>query len=116
MPQTGAHILGLSGPAVTPDERAFFQDVAPWGFILFDRNIEDADQIRRLAGDLREITGRNAPILIDQAGASSACARRLHATGPRRSISCAPPGQGPRAPSISATASSPTSFTRSGST
>jgi len=42
--------------------------VAPWGFILFARNIDAPDQLRRLTGDLREAVGWNAPILIDQEG------------------------------------------------
>ena len=34
-------ILGLSGPALTDDERAFFRDADPAGFILFGRNCAD---------------------------------------------------------------------------
>lgn len=64
-----AAIFGLSGTSVTEDERAFFEDARPWGFILFKRNCASRDQVRRLADDLREIDGRaNAPILIDQEG------------------------------------------------
>ena len=40
----------------------------PWGFILFARNIETPDQLRRLTAGLREAVGRDAPILIDQEG------------------------------------------------
>lgn len=68
MPQIGAHILGLSGPELTPGEAAFFRDAAPWGFILFDRNLVSHEQIQRLAASLREAVGRNAPVLIDQEG------------------------------------------------
>ncbi len=64
----GAHILGCAGPHLTPDEAAFFREAAPWGFILFARNIETADQIRALTADLRDAVGRDAPILIDQEG------------------------------------------------
>ncbi|RED13834.1 Beta-hexosaminidase [Pontivivens insulae] len=52
----------------TARERAFFQDVQPWGFILFDRNLGDAQDIRALTEELRALTGRNVPILIDQEG------------------------------------------------
>jgi beta-N-acetylhexosaminidase len=64
----GAFILGCSGPRLSGDEARFFAETAPWGFILFSRNIEDAAQLRQLAGDLRGAVGRDAPILIDQEG------------------------------------------------
>jgi beta-N-acetylhexosaminidase len=51
-----------------PQERAFFREADPFGFIVFARNIEDPDQVRRLTGDLREAVGRDAPILVDQEG------------------------------------------------
>ena len=64
-----AAILGCSGPRLTAEEAAFFRDVRPWGFILFARNIETPDQVRRLTAALRETVGRaDAPILIDQEG------------------------------------------------
>ena len=41
----------------------------PWGFILFARNVESPDQVRKLVGALRETVGRaDAPVLIDQEG------------------------------------------------
>jgi beta-N-acetylhexosaminidase len=62
-------ILGLSGPTLTDDERAFFRDVAPAGFILFRRNVVDRAQMRALTDDLRAIAGRDdVPVLIDQEG------------------------------------------------
>lgn len=62
-------IFGLSGLTLTDDERAFFRDCAPAGYILFGRNIENRDQLRRLTDDLRSLDGRsNLPILIDQEG------------------------------------------------
>jgi beta-N-acetylhexosaminidase len=64
----GAFILGPPGPVLEPDDAAFFRDADPWGFILFDRNLETPDQIRRLTASLREAVGRDAPILIDQEG------------------------------------------------
>ena len=64
-----AMILGVHGKTVTPEERAFFADVNPWGFILFARNVESPDQLRALTLDLRECVGReNTPILMDQEG------------------------------------------------
>ncbi len=64
----GAAIFGCAGPVLTPDERAFFRDFQPFGFILFARNVEDPEQVRRLTAVLRDAVGRAAPILVDQEG------------------------------------------------
>ncbi len=64
----GAMILGCLGPRLSRDEKAFFAEAQPWGFILFARNFETPDQARRLTSALREAVGREAPILIDQEG------------------------------------------------
>ena len=62
-------IFGLSGPTLTDDERAFFRDSDPAGYILFGRNIENREQLRRLTDELRALDGRtDLPILIDQEG------------------------------------------------
>ena len=62
-------IFGLSGLTLTDDERAFFRDSDPAGYILFGRNIENREQLRRLTDELRSLDGRtNLPILIDQEG------------------------------------------------
>ena len=63
-----ATIFGPAGLAVTEWERGFFRDTQPLGFIVFARNIDTPDQLRRLTGDLRATVGRDAPILIDQEG------------------------------------------------
>lgn len=67
MTQT-ALIMGVSGLVLNQWERDFIRDVQPWGFIIFDRNIRDAVQLRALTAELREVVGANAPILIDQEG------------------------------------------------
>lgn len=62
-------IYGCSGPALRDDERAFFGDAKPWGFILFGRNIVDREQVARLVNDLRNtLNDPAAPVLIDQEG------------------------------------------------
>ncbi|MGO4388589.1 beta-N-acetylhexosaminidase [Microvirga sp. 2YAF29] len=67
--KTRAFIAGCSGLELTPDEVAFFKEAAPWGFILFRRNIGTPDQVKALCASLREAVGReDAPILIDQEG------------------------------------------------
>ncbi|MBL9047184.1 MAG: hypothetical protein JNK34_07725, partial [Tabrizicola sp.] len=65
---SAAVIFGCSGPVLLPEERAFFREVDPFGFILFARNVEAPDQLGRLTRDLREAVGRDAPILVDQEG------------------------------------------------
>jgi beta-N-acetylhexosaminidase len=64
-----AAIYGLEATELTPDERGFFRDADPAGFILFKRNCETAEQLRALTDSLRDLTGRpDLPILIDQEG------------------------------------------------
>ncbi|MBA4763989.1 beta-N-acetylhexosaminidase [Qipengyuania huizhouensis] len=62
-------IFGISGLELTADERAFFKDADPAGYILFARNCGTREQLRRLTDDLREIHGRDRLIVsIDQEG------------------------------------------------
>ena len=64
-----AAIYGLSGTTLSPDEAAFFADSRPAGYILFKRNIETRQQLRRLTDMLRDLEGHDeVPILIDQEG------------------------------------------------
>jgi beta-N-acetylhexosaminidase len=62
-------IFGLAGHALTADERAFFRDADPAGYILFGRNVADRAQLRALTDDLRAIHGRERLLVsIDQEG------------------------------------------------
>ncbi len=62
-------IFGLSGPVLTADERAFFAEAKPAGYILFKRNCVDRRQLRALTDALRDLEGRSdVAILIDQEG------------------------------------------------
>jgi beta-N-acetylhexosaminidase len=63
-----AFISGCAGTRLSPEERAFFAESAPWGFILFARNVEDPAQVRALVDELRAAVGWNTPVLIDQEG------------------------------------------------
>jgi len=64
-----AAIYAPSGLELTPDERAFFRDSDPAGYIVFKRNCESREQMRALTDDLRGLHGRDdLPILIDQEG------------------------------------------------
>lgn len=62
-------IFGISGLELTADERAFFKEADPAGYILFARNCDNREQLRRLTDDLRSIHGRDRLIVsIDQEG------------------------------------------------
>lgn len=70
-------IIGLAGPVLTDDERAFIRAAVPAGFILFGRNVVDPPQLRGLTDALRDLAGRDElPVLIDQEG------RRVARLGP----------------------------------
>ena len=62
-------IFGLAGTELSADERAFFAEADPVGYILFARNCETKDQLRALTDSLRAIHGRDHLIVsIDQEG------------------------------------------------
>jgi beta-N-acetylhexosaminidase len=64
-----ALIVGCSSKELTREEKALFKAEKPWGFILFKRNIETPDQVRKLVDSFRKCVGRDdAPVLIDQEG------------------------------------------------
>jgi len=69
MSESKAMILGSSGPTLIPDEVAFYREQRPWAFILFARNIVDAQQVRDLVAAMRDCAGNpDAPVFIDQEG------------------------------------------------
>ncbi len=62
-------IFSLSGPKLTDDERAFFAEAQPAGYILFGRNVENREQLRALTDSLRSLHGRDDLLIsIDQEG------------------------------------------------
>ena len=69
MPGMTPAIFGLAGLRLSNDERDFFRDADPVGYILFQRNCQDPEQMRALADDLRSVHGREHLFLsIDQEG------------------------------------------------
>ncbi|WP_299191455.1 beta-N-acetylhexosaminidase [uncultured Erythrobacter sp.] len=100
-------IFGCSGPVLTDDERAFFREADPAGYILFGRNCENPAQLRALTDDLRTIHGREKLLVsIDQEGGRVARLRppqwasypageafdRLYAVAPASAIEAARAG------------------------
>ncbi len=63
-----AAVFGCEGVRLGDWERGFFRDAAPYGFILFARNVDEPAQVRALTDALRESVGRDAPVLVDQEG------------------------------------------------
>ncbi|ODU81667.1 beta-N-acetylhexosaminidase [Novosphingobium sp. SCN 63-17] len=62
-------IFGLSGLTLTDNERAFFRDADPAGYVLFGRNVADRAQLRALTDELRALHGRDRTLIcIDQEG------------------------------------------------
>ena len=62
-------IFGCEGVILRSEERELFADANPYGFILFDRNINNPSQVRRLTNELRSAVRRpDAPVLVDQEG------------------------------------------------
>ena len=62
-------IFGIAGPRLSAEERAFFKDCDPVGYILFARNCIDRDQMRALTDELKAIHGREKTFIsIDQEG------------------------------------------------
>ena len=68
MAHFGATILDADGHVLSGEEKAFFREADPFGFILFARNIDTPDQVRALCAEMRDCVGRQAPITIDQEG------------------------------------------------
>lgn len=62
-------IFGIAGPSLTADERAFFTEADPVGYILFGRNCQNRAQLRALTDELRSLHGRDRLFIgIDQEG------------------------------------------------
>ena len=62
-------IFGLSGLTLTDDERAFFRDADPAGYVLFARNAQSREQVRALTDELRSLHGRERLLIcVDQEG------------------------------------------------
>ena len=62
-------IFGFSGTELSEKEREFFKESNPAGFILFKRNIESKEQVKKLTSHLKSLfPEREVLILIDQEG------------------------------------------------
>lgn len=66
-----AIIIDCEGLELTDEEKRLFNEQNPYGFILFKRNCDTPDQVKKLVKQMRDAVGRpDAPVLIDQEGGS----------------------------------------------
>ena len=63
-----AIVFDCENARLSAEEKAFFKDVDPWGFIVFARHCQSAQELQAHCDELRDAVGRDAPILIDQEG------------------------------------------------
>ncbi len=61
-------IFSLEGLTLSEAEASLFRKCNPFGFILFARNCESPEQVLALTQSLKEVVGRDCPVLIDQEG------------------------------------------------
>ena len=66
-----AIIVSIKGLSLTKKEKFLLSNKAPWGLILFKRNIKSFIQIQSLIKDIKKLTkDKNFPILIDEEGST----------------------------------------------
>jgi len=61
-------IFAAAGLTLSKGEASLFAQANPLGFILFKRNCDNPAQVKALVEHLKELVGRDCPILIDQEG------------------------------------------------
>lgn len=65
-------VIGFEGKSLTPQLEAFFKQYKPGGVLLLSKNIESAEQLEKLTGDLQNLslkeTGLPLFIAVDQEG------------------------------------------------
>ena len=62
-------ILSISGSKLTNEEKSFFKETNPFGFVLFRRNFRDRYQLKKLISELKQLTKSNSPLVfVDQEG------------------------------------------------
>ncbi len=60
--------IGFDGVSLSVETKAFLSDLRPGGVILFQRNLVDAGQTRRLIDDLRDSCAPEPLIAVDEEG------------------------------------------------
>lgn len=75
-------LLGVPGTELTPEDAALYKRIQPGGFVLFGRNVESPEQLRKLTDDLRELVDCTPIIAIDQEGGRVSRTREIGAEPP----------------------------------
>jgi len=74
----GQHlILGVPGTVLDSETAAIYRKVQPGGFILFGRNIQSPEQLRKLCEDLVNVVDQPPIMCIDQEGGRVARLREM---------------------------------------
>ncbi|HZI46721.1 MAG TPA: glycoside hydrolase family 3 N-terminal domain-containing protein, partial [Pyrinomonadaceae bacterium] len=60
--------IGLPGTEVDEETRKLIEEVKPGGIIIFGRNVESAEQLRKLTDDARKLIPTAPLVAIDQEG------------------------------------------------
>ena len=69
MKQIDAIILSCFGYELTPNEKNFFKNINPFGFVLFKRNFKNKKQIKLLIKNIKKATlNPHLLIFIDHEG------------------------------------------------
>jgi beta-N-acetylhexosaminidase len=61
-------LAGLVGPALSDDERRLFTELPPFGLVLFERNLQSAEQTAALIAELRALADPAPLLFVDQEG------------------------------------------------
>src|SRR5450432_4108005 len=61
-------LTGVPGTRLDRETAELFREVQPGGYVIFGRNIESAEQLRKLIDDLRDLSAIEPIITIDQEG------------------------------------------------
>jgi beta-N-acetylhexosaminidase len=61
-------VIGLEGTLLTNDEKRWLGENPPAGVILFARNIESPEQVKALLAEVREQSGDDIAVVIDEEG------------------------------------------------
>lgn len=62
-------LVSVSSLSLSDEEKRWLEKYQPAGVSLFARNIRDADQLRRLTGEIRAAAGRDDILIaVDQEG------------------------------------------------
>ncbi|HCI91326.1 MAG TPA: glycosyl hydrolase [Verrucomicrobiales bacterium] len=75
-------LLGVPGTELTPQDAALYQLIQPGGFVIFGRNVESPEQVRKLTDDLRGICDIDPVIAIDQEGGRVTRTKEIGTTPP----------------------------------